>query len=56
MSMGVFDQPALWKRKELDSPKDATVLWQSSGMKLKDEGQILNFPLENQLTLGKSFN
>lgn len=56
MSVRFFDQPALWKREEIDSPKEARVSWQSSGMKSKDEGQILNFPLEKQLTLGKSCN
>lgn len=56
MSMRFFDLPALRKREELDSLCEAAVLWQSSGVESKDEGQILKFPLENQLTLGKSFN
>lgn len=41
---------------QLDSLKEAAVLWPSLVMGSEDEGQILNSPLENQLTLGKSLN
>lgn len=52
----IFFSACLVEEREIRFSKEAAVLWQSPGMESKDEGQVLNFPLENQLTLGKSFN